>query len=242
MCWRLIFQRTEGYDPVNGNGQDMIISKPTRYGGGLTIWGDYFDLNSLYTTIHKLCDSPPLDDKFGEKLVLALAYDLRHAFQGNRLIRVFGDDKDSKIRCFGVSILWPIYLVQVGLLRWASAFQSTTKLEQSNLFMLEACAQTSLTSYDQKVGESCLKWLTAFSGLPKNYYTDFIENRTVSFMTEAKPGRTRFKRLPEILRSISPNSKDYRNHARHIEKWAGENGADPENVSTTSKEWPVFKM
>ena len=40
----------------------MIFSKPTKYGAGVEIYGDYQDLNSLRQTILDISDSPALND------------------------------------------------------------------------------------------------------------------------------------------------------------------------------------
>src|SRR5690349_320448 len=61
----------------------MIFSKPTKYGAGIEIYGDYQDLNSLRQTILALSDSPALNGG-ADEFVLGLAYEVRHAYEGAR--------------------------------------------------------------------------------------------------------------------------------------------------------------
>ena len=61
----------------------MIFSKPTKYGAGIELYGDYQDLNSLRQTILDLSDSPALNDG-ADEFVLGLAYEVRHAYEGAR--------------------------------------------------------------------------------------------------------------------------------------------------------------
>lgn len=43
----------------------MLIAKPTKYGAGVTLYGDFWDLRSLHETIHTLC--PEGRTHFSEK-------------------------------------------------------------------------------------------------------------------------------------------------------------------------------
>jgi hypothetical protein len=62
----------------------MIFSKPTKYGAGIELYGDYQDLNSLRQTILDLSDSPALLNDGADEFVLGLAYEVRHAYEGAR--------------------------------------------------------------------------------------------------------------------------------------------------------------
>ena len=137
----------------------MILATPTKYAAGITIYGDYNDLNGLRDTVLSLCDQNPLQASLTE-FVMGLAYDLRHAYQKDREVRSFGFDEYDKVIYRGVSVLWPVFLVQLGLLRWAASFNPTTRDTQANLYRLEACAENALTSYDPMIGAWCFHWVT----------------------------------------------------------------------------------
>ena len=95
----------------------MIFAKPTKYGAGITINGDYPDFDNLHETIHKLCDQNPLQGDLGD-FVLGLAYEVRHAYQGDRDSHELLGGVVGKSTYFSFSVLWLIFLTQIGLLRW----------------------------------------------------------------------------------------------------------------------------
>jgi len=217
----------------------MLIGKATKYGAGITLYGDYWDLHNLYETIHFLANGVPFNEQFSN-FVLGLAYDIRHAYQGNRKKRIFGYDNIDKISYRGVDILWPFFLVQVGMLRWSAGFHATTREHQANLFRLEACSQQALISYDAEIGAQCFSWLTEFPGLPDNYLLEFISKSTKKYIFESKPGKSRFKQLPEILLNLSPICPEYTKFEAEIRKAAKEQGCKPEDIEI-AYDWPDFK-
>jgi hypothetical protein len=219
----------------------MIISKPTPHGAGITIYGDYNDLQGLHETIHEICkESGPLEGKINE-FVLGLAYDIRHAYQGDRERLVVNDDEGEGAEYFGESVLWPYFLVQVSLLRWATAFMPTTKTIQANLYRLEACTEEALLSYDRSIGAECMKLMNSFADLSHDYLTAFISERAEAYVRYPSSGKKRFKQLPAILRSLEPLSPEYMKYRLEMQTAAKKLGCKPEDLTTTSEEWPEFK-
>jgi hypothetical protein len=218
----------------------MIFSKHTKYGSGITLFGDYWDFKNLHHSIHELCEDSPLNGHF-EDFTLALAYDVRHAYQGMRNVRTFGIDKLQKVKYYGVSIIWPVFLVQVALLRWAASFKSTTKEIQANLYRLETCAEQSLLSYEPKVATFCIEWLSSFSGFPKNYHAEFVDNCARTYIKQRPTGKKRFEHLPEILKMLSPLSREYKEFTIYLETLAKEKNCKPEDLTSVLEEWPDFK-
>jgi hypothetical protein len=125
----------------------MIFANPTKYGAGITVYGDLHDFQNLHETTHHLTELSPLIDGRGE-FVLGLAYEVRHAYQGDReMLKLPADLMESETTTyFGFRELWPNFLMQLGLLRWAAGFQPTNKEHHANLFRLEACAESALTT------------------------------------------------------------------------------------------------
>jgi hypothetical protein len=224
---------------VFSENKEMIFAKPTKYGAGVILHGDYLDFNNLHETIHKLCDQIPLQKGLGE-FVLGLAYDVRHAYQGDRDILELADGIVGKSTYFSFPVLWPIFLTQIGLLRWAAGFQSTSRESQSNLFRLEACAESALTAYDPFIGNRCFQWLMSFSGLPDNYLIQHITDCSRQYIASQAKGKERFKTLPDILSMLSPMSKAYWKLEEELKRIAKEEGCAPDDLSST-EELPDFK-
>ena len=82
----------------------MIFTTPTKYAAGITLWGDFNDLNSLHETIHNLVEGTPFNDEIKD-MILGLAYDVRHAYQRDREEKVFGIDEYDKVVYRGEKIL-----------------------------------------------------------------------------------------------------------------------------------------
>jgi hypothetical protein len=220
----------------------MLISEATKHAAGIKIYGDYLDLNSLHQTIHYLVEGVPLDggkSVLGE-FVLGLAYEVRHAFQQDRETRKFGHDEYDTVTYRGFQYLWPYILPQVGLLRWAASFHPTNRSHQSNLFRIEECIQSALFSIDSVVGNEVFDWLSHFSGWSDNYYTQFIDNCALWYVTRATTKKARFKMLPEVLHMMAPWGERYRKFAEQIESIAKEKNCSPHQL-TDLKEWPEFK-
>jgi len=147
----------------------MLLGDSTKYGAGFRLVGDYLDLRDLYETIHYFSSEngpiPPHHDEF----VLGLAYDVRHAYQGNR-----DTESIENSVYFSVDILWPILLVQVGMLRASAAYVATTKAHQAALYRIEACIEEALNAIDANVSLKCCDWLRGVkSNGTKTYAKDF---------------------------------------------------------------------
>ena len=140
----------------------MLLGSPTKYGAGITLAGDHIDLVDLHEMIHHFAaESGPIPPLHGEFL-LGLAYDVRHAYQGDRRTRRVETFK-GKCTYFAVDILWPIFLVQVAMLRSAASYLPTGKSQQANLYRLEACAENALNDLDADISCECCRWLAEFA-------------------------------------------------------------------------------
>lgn len=217
----------------------MLIAEPTRYRAGLRLYGDYNDLSSLHSTVHELADQIPLAGRFQE-FVLGLAFELRKAYEGQRERREFGFDALDSVTYQGCKLLWPNFLVQVGLLRWAAAFNPTTKSLQANLFRLGAVTEDALRRSDAKIGAECIEWLAGFRGFPNDYLLQFVEDVCLDYVTETRPGKARFATLPRILRSTYSFSKDYQCFKERLEQISEFQKCKPGDLISRA-EWPGFK-
>ena len=187
----------------------MLLSRPTKYGSGILLYGDYYDLRNIHETIHALLQGAPLESKF-EDLILGLAHDIRKAYEGEREKLSLGFDPVDRVKYRGVKILWPYFLVELGLLRWSAGFHPTTREQQANLYRLEACAEIALISYDPEAGRDAIEWLARFSGLPTTYLPEFITEVNLRYASSFKAGKDRFRQLPRILRMIDPLTNEYK--------------------------------
>lgn len=216
----------------------MIIAEPTKYGAGVTLFGDYWDLRSLHDTVCHLGEGAPLSENLSD-FVLALADDIEQAGQKGKEVRVFGDNKHDKVTYCGVSVVWPTFLFAVGLLHWSAGFRKLSKDHQADLYRLSACVEDALTAHDPLVGKACFHWFEKFSGYSETYSAQFVSHIALNYVS-AKPEKSRFTTLPEFLQMLSPASAEYKSFAGHMAKIAKENKCSPDDIEYLV-EWPKFK-
>lgn len=139
----------------------------------------------------------------------------------------------------GVKVLWPTFLVQVGLLRWAARFQVVCRRDQSNLFALESCAENALVAFDGETGAQVFDWLRSFHGFGESYLTQFIQETNVVFVTSV--GRKkRFRRLPRLLKALDSFSPEYQQFKAEMDEMAKEQNTDPSDMVWRS-DFPEFQ-
>lgn len=217
----------------------MLTSSITRYCAGITLWGDYNDLKEAHETVHVLCDEGRVEENIRD-FALGLAYDLRKAYEGSREEREFGFDCLDKVKYRGVRILWPIYLLQIAVLRKVAGQQPSTRRQQSVLYTLEACADEALRAKDVGIAYSCMTWLEHFVGLDRDYLTQFIFDCAKVFAYEIPAGKKRLTALPNILLKFHPLSDEYHKFADSMRVFAKEKGCSPHELEDMS-DWPEIK-
>ncbi len=116
----------------------MLDFKRVKSHAGMKLVGDYSTLRGLHELIHKVASSSPLLREASQsEFLLGLAYDVRKAFERQRdIIKPRRYAADAGV-WYGVNVLWPVFLVQVRLLREAMGFMPTDERDQGLAFLLE---------------------------------------------------------------------------------------------------------
>jgi hypothetical protein len=210
----------------------MIKIVPTKRGAGITLSGDFNDLDSLYETVHFLAETAPYD---AQDFLLSLAYEVRHALQGNRKV-----EKSNGNTYFGVDIVWPIFLSQLALLRRNAAYLPTTRTHQANLFRMEAATHEALGKLNEKVATDCIEWLERGNSFHHEYIFEFVTRLSSTYLTNAKSIGTRTRQLPGLLRQLHWFSDEYKLFEAQIKNVAQQKNVDPRTLHDSS-EWPEFE-
>ena len=217
----------------------MLSSKPTKYGSGILLYGDYFDLTAVHETIHTLVKGPPLDENTGN-YVLSVAYDLRKAYEGSRERIKLGNFDRRPTFYLGVKFPWPSFLMYLGILRWAAGFHALAKADLSILLRLESCAEESLEEFDSKTGKKAVAWLNNFSGIDDGYLPEVIVKAELRYLSQPKGGISRFKHLPSVLTLMNPLSREYNEFRTSTIQRAKKLHCRPHDLRLES-EYPKFK-
>ncbi|MEP0007083.1 MAG: hypothetical protein ABJ387_13715 [Balneola sp.] len=218
----------------------MITIKPTEKGAGIELYGDYNDLKSLYDTILYLVDDNYIHTQIGD-FIFGFSYEIRHAYQRDRLIETFGFDKYDTVNYTGTKILWPHLLIYLALLRYSAGMKSTDKEVQSNLYRIEHEVENCISqSFGQHSHDLINLYPTMDMINTKNYLVQFIDYQSERFVSDFKTKTKRINNLKSILLDISPLSDGYVEFEKHLNKIAKEKNCSPHELQDPFYKWDKF--
>lgn len=193
-------------------------------------------LQAFHEILHDVNDrSPIIRDKEG--LFLALAFDVRKAYEGQRVIRKPAKDLTHSGRRLGFEILWPTILIQTRMLRVALGFMDSGKRHQAFAYALEAVVEEALQEeFPAKFREIHDRYLRLLPDHP------VLEEKAASRIeywyrwSEAE----RRRGLVPLLESLDPMFEfDYQMAVKHGEKvfmspeeWDGIGGDEDSELDT----------
>jgi len=212
----------------------VLEFKLTRHHAGLSLWGDYAALHTAHALVHRIVnESVVIEDKEG--FVLGLAYDLRKAFEGQRSKARRLDPSSSSGAIYGVEILWPVILVQLGTLRHAMGFIPTNRLEQAIAFELEHVVETALRAAVPGRADEILGWMGRIGAAPPAHVDALLDSRCLYFI-ECSPAK-RLAALPRVLESLDPMYSFLADHGGSSRPGF----IPPAAFADGDREWPDFK-
>jgi len=125
----------------------MILAEQTRYGGGVRLWDDAWDLREAHRVIHHLTDEGNAGLRgMASDFTLGLAYAFRKAYERARREKTLVYFEDKKT-IYGAEVLWPVILLQLMLLRRAAGFVIMGAAEHAVLYGLEAVVEGALREF-----------------------------------------------------------------------------------------------
>lgn len=203
----------------------MLISKPTKYGTGIEIYGDYNDFRELHDFIHEASENDVVPYKFQEYL-LGFAYEVRKSYEGSRETKDFSRfmpnfEFEKNLLYVGFRYFWIHHLLTVRLLRWSAGFRPTTLQHQAMLYKLEALTFSALSEYDANQAEIIWQRLSSYEIFSENYALQWIDECLDSFLSLAN-GKKRFNSIPAVLNDIYSLSEGYRTFYSQLKKTADE--------------------
>ncbi len=220
----------------------MLIAKTTKTLAGMEVFGDRYDLASLHGTIHHLCDSADNAHEEAEDFVLGLAYEVRHALQGDRWKKQFGPNEfGDKVTYSGFKMVLPQFLSCQSLLRGLAAFCDTTTRHQSDLLILDACTHEALNQMDRNIGAKCIEIchsLSSIVGQP-DYLFEHVNSCCLDYI-ELGTKKRRLAALENILSSFHVLSPAYQSAREQMTAYARKHNCDVKDLSD-SREWPEIK-
>jgi len=221
----------------------MLQAHPTKNGTGVSIFGDYGDLNSLYETVHYVADALyeyNKEQNGQHQLLMNFAYEIRKAYSGQRLTdEIQFDNNDQKINYYGFNIVWTDIILFINTLRYNNDFAQTNKLHQANIYMLEYIIETALSEYDKEAADNIKKHIPKGINIHNQYIFLLYQSMHIEYVTD-KPGKLRFRNIPNLFkRHFSVGAKGYKNIMSSFEKIAKEENC--EVIDLAFEEFPEIK-
>lgn len=176
----------------------MLTYSLLKNHAGILLCGDYTTLRSLQEAIYDINEkSPIIRDEEG--VFLALAYDARKAYQGQReTIAPHEHFPEVGVR-YGVEMLWPIVLLQCRMMRASLAYFDSTKRQQALTYMLEAVLEDALAEDFKNDSKEIIEaWQRIDPSLP--WAEEKHESRGAQFCLWTKAERR--KKLAGLLASL----------------------------------------
>lgn len=210
----------------------MLFAKPTPKGTGAEFWGDCNDLKSLYDTMKKLSQPSSVSDGSyarNEQLLSIVSYEVRHAFQADRLVdNTIDNGADVATTYYGFCSDWITLLYTISALRHNAGRMPTDELDQSNLIQLEYWTREALHMYDC-IGAKTIEQFIGNRIDVSTKYVYLIQQDLVRRYFSLKPGKTRFRTIPHLLMSMG-YGKELDSFIKHIEDEANELGCNIEDM------------
>ena len=144
-------------------------------------------------------ESSAIEDKEG--FILGLAYDVRKAFQGARS-ESHMDHGGGRCTIFGVEILWPVILVQVGILRHAMAFMPTNRLDQATMFELEHLVESAVCAAMPGTTDEVIHHMSQIGAIACHHIDTVFDSRCRYFIE--LPANKRLVALPKLMETFYP--------------------------------------
>lgn len=180
----------------------MLWFTPTPNHAGVVLWADTWSFRRIIDLVHKVTrNNPVIPDE--ETFLLGLAYDARHAADGSMKQDVVAQRyPGGDVNIFGVQILWPEIIVQLGLLRYAMAFTTPTRSDQAIMFELEAAIESALQEVCPAQSVALMAQMATVGTYPHDNLSELLESRCRYFI-EQTPS-LRISVLSAILLSFNP--------------------------------------
>lgn len=211
----------------------MLLGSITKNGTGLSIKGDYFDLDNLYDTIHDIAKYIP-EESFIHGQLMWFAYEIRKANQGSRDIEdVTPFNDEPQITYKSTKLVLISFLPTLKSMREIMAFRVTNEAHHANVYSLEALSRQALSSRDPAIGESLYNWIQEYPITLDKYAGPLLSMATIDFLSS--PLKTRFQSTLSILKKYFMNDKPRHKAIEYLESEAKRLSTDVNNLDF---EWP----
>lgn len=204
----------------------MLQAYPTKNGTGISIFGNYGELNLLYDTIHHFAstlDENKNPQKAQFQLLMNFAYEVRKASSGQRLTDKFtfgGDNIEHTL--YGFQLVWTDILIFISALRFNAGYFQSDKLHQATMYSLEYIVEQAMFEYDPEGANQIKGFIGQRINICSDYAFIIYQALHIKFVTERR-GKARFRKIPTLISGhFSESRQEYKDLIASFEKSAKE--------------------
>ncbi|MFD2742374.1 MULTISPECIES: DUF6904 family protein [Sphingobacterium] len=190
----------------------MIYLIHTKRGLGVEVWGTQDDLHDLYGTISQYFSNDKFYDRKGfdsrDKIISSFSYELRKAYQKNRLTREAGDYSYEQVTHYGFQCSWIHFIFVIHALRYNMRFAVCSKYDLAQILKLEYWLERAMREYDASGSTNLIPFISSnLSDECEHFYMCMRSANAEYFML--KPGKSSFRKIPELLRIAVAGTPEY---------------------------------
>lgn len=243
----------------------MIFARMTPKYAGLSILGDYMDLEHLYDALHEVVGEEGEYRGFGAARlrVLGLCYDLRHALMGDRELEFVDNgmtpDKMQRLATIApqknvylaVQIVWPEAIFVTAVLNEFIRMHLAKKVKRTDptdgkvifdptIAQIRLLQVTVVSCLKEHVSEASFARLLTPMGRGHRWYEDYatqyVDLLNVRFLNFAPDKR--LKSLSTMVKRLAEYGDEYDQIRRGVAAAALEHNCSALDIVMTGTEWP----
>jgi len=200
----------------------MIYAKCTKRGVGLELWGTYDDLNLLYDVIGNFWNEELKTRVKGfenrDKLISGFSYEIRHAFQGDRLQSKFNHLTNQSGEYYGCKLSWVHVIFSLAALKYNMRFNATSKLDASIFLQIEYWIEKCLLNFDSS-GAELIPFIDDAIYSANEYLYQYMRSINAEYFILGG-GILAFKKLPQLLRKSVFGTPEYIEYLEYLKSVA----------------------
>ncbi|WP_034892598.1 DUF6904 family protein [Gillisia sp. Hel_I_29] len=199
----------------------MFYIIPTKNGLGVEFWGTPDDLRNIYSVIGNLWNKDDYLYKQGfesrDKVISGFSYELRKAFEKNRLKREYSHFSLEPIEYMGFKIYWVHALFTFSALRYNMKYFETNKFDLSIFLQIEFWLEKAMNQFDSK-GAANLKPYISDSIYSANEYIYLFMRRINIEYLQMGGGKKAFRELPVLMKKAVFYNREYDEYSKQLKE------------------------
>ena len=201
----------------------MLHITPTLRGIGVKLWGTHEDLNIFYETIGKFLGEERNLILTGaenrDKIISSFSYEIRKAFEGQRLKKKSDHSDIDEVEYFGTEISWVHFLFFLTALKFNMRYSGTTKFDVAMLLQIEFGIEEAMKAYDEIGARKLVGFIEGGIYEANEYIYHYMRSINMEYIMLGG-GKKAFRQLPRLLNKAVFHTDDCNAYRTFLEKEA----------------------